>query len=342
MQVAANIVKDWCRRVALSVNPSKTNLIPFTRKRKIRTHPDIQLFCERLVLTKTVKYLGLIIDSKLDWGVHIETRVKKSCLIFGQCRKIIGKNWRLSPLNVKWLYTAIVRPFLTHGALVWWEKAQQVTVMKRLSHLQRLACLAMTGAMQTTPTAALEIITGLTPLDIFIESVARSDIHRLKVTKQLCYSYIDKGHTKLWTRMVAQEPLFLAPNDRGPLITFTSKNFNVIFPNREDWFDLQACPSTGDTVFYTDGSLQEGLAGAGIFSESSGLSISIPLGGLVSVFQAEVYAILVTAHYCLTNNSSKISSRLILECRKYLIELALNNVLKIIWVPGHSNISGNE
>jgi hypothetical protein len=39
MQVAADIVEDCCRKVALSVNSSETNLILFTSKRKIGSHP---------------------------------------------------------------------------------------------------------------------------------------------------------------------------------------------------------------------------------------------------------------------------------------------------------------
>jgi len=37
--------------------------------------------------------------------------------------------------------------------------------------IQRMACLNITGAMRTTPTAAMELITGLTPLDLYVKEV---------------------------------------------------------------------------------------------------------------------------------------------------------------------------
>jgi hypothetical protein len=39
------------------------------------------------------------------------------------------------------------------------------TVKKRLSRIQRLACLGITGVMRTTPTRAMEALTGLPPLE---------------------------------------------------------------------------------------------------------------------------------------------------------------------------------
>jgi hypothetical protein len=48
-----------------------------------------------------------------------------------------------------------------------------------LNKLQRLARLAITGAMRTTPTAALEVLLGLLPLHVIIEAEAQAAIYRL-------------------------------------------------------------------------------------------------------------------------------------------------------------------
>jgi len=52
-----------------------------------------------------------------------------------------------------------------------------------LSRVQRLACLAITGAIRTLPTAALEVITGLLPLDIHIKLVAMTTSYRINSLK---------------------------------------------------------------------------------------------------------------------------------------------------------------
>jgi hypothetical protein len=44
-------------------------------------------------------------------------------------------------------------------------------------------------------------------------------------------------------------------------------------------------------IFYTDGSLCEGRAGAGVFSNTLDIRESYALGSLATVFQTEIYVI---------------------------------------------------
>ncbi len=80
------------------------------------------------------------------------------------------------------------------------------------------------------------------------------------------------------------------------------------------------------------------------------------------VFQAETYAISTCVKHCLNENyrrksidicsdsqaalralsSVKFRSKLVLECRKLIMRLADANTVRLIWVPGHHDILGNE
>jgi hypothetical protein len=73
---------------------------------------------------------------------------------------MFGETWGLQPHVVYWIYTAVVRP-ITYGATVRWPRVRLKTSKAELGKLQRLACLGITGAMRTAPTAALEILLGL-------------------------------------------------------------------------------------------------------------------------------------------------------------------------------------
>jgi hypothetical protein len=85
---------------------------------------------------------------------------------------------------VHWLYTRVIRPSIFHGALVWWPKVMQTTTKIQLGRTQRMACLAITGAMKSTPTAAMEVLLDLTPLDLLIIVEARMAHYRLHILKQ--------------------------------------------------------------------------------------------------------------------------------------------------------------
>ncbi|KAG5674273.1 hypothetical protein PVAND_004253 [Polypedilum vanderplanki] len=361
MSDSLRIVKRFTERTGLSVNPSKVGLVLFTRKKKFVT-PVLKFEGKELLLSPSWKLLGLEFDSKLNWGLHIKNRIAKSCRILGQCRRAISRRWGLSPKCSLWLYEMIVLPVLTYGAVVWWEKSQQVMMIKSLTHLQRLALLSITGAMSTTPTAALEIITGLVPLNIRIEAIARAELFRLRCWQQFDINKGLVGHAKLWGRMVDENLLWMAPMDCMIPINASSQRYRVVLPTREDWQEGALIQLGAEVVLFTDGSLCEGLAGAGVYSAGLVLDLSFRLAHHITVFQAEVYAISAAVSYCLDGGlrncrivicvdsqaallslrSNIFQSKLVYECFELLQELSYENEVTLVWVPGHSNIIGNE
>jgi hypothetical protein len=54
------------------------------------------------------------------------------------------------------VYTSVVKPILTYAASLWWKEASQISVNWKTAHLQRLACVSITGSIHSTPTAALK------------------------------------------------------------------------------------------------------------------------------------------------------------------------------------------
>jgi hypothetical protein len=78
----------------------------------------------------------------------------------------------------------MVRPIITYAAMVWWPRMKYKTSQGKLSNLQRLACLGITGAMKIVPTAAIEVLLGLPPLHLKIEAKARVGIYRLSCNEQ--------------------------------------------------------------------------------------------------------------------------------------------------------------
>jgi hypothetical protein len=82
---------------------------------------------------------------------------------------------------VYWAGIEISPLVIAYGSLVWWPKVLQTTAQQKLTKIQRLACLGITGAMRTTPTAALEALLDLPPLHLYVEGQARLTAHRMRV-----------------------------------------------------------------------------------------------------------------------------------------------------------------
>lgn len=103
MSEALVLVNDFTYSTDLSVNPDKVGIVLFTKKRKFVV-PRLEFRGKELNLSSSWKVLGVTFDSKLNWSSHLESRVAKSCRIFGQCRRAIGRTWGLSPKGISWLY----------------------------------------------------------------------------------------------------------------------------------------------------------------------------------------------------------------------------------------------
>jgi len=107
-----------------------------------------------------MKYLGVIMDSRLNWREYVAVKVKKAYNLLWAYRMVFGVGWGLRPKVVHWLYVAIVRLALTFASLVWWPGCQSASAKKKVSKVQRLACLGIMGAIRITPTGAMEALTG--------------------------------------------------------------------------------------------------------------------------------------------------------------------------------------
>ena len=359
LQTVIDLVLEWSDMNELSINPNKTKMILFTRKTKIEglTIPKIKGIPIKLV--DHVNFLGAIFDAKMK-GIHnLEARIEKATVSLWQCRKAYGKNWGLSPKVMYWIYTTIIRPIILYGSFIWNHICDLKYVQQMLKKFQRLACLAITGAWKSTPTDALEAMLNLPPLHILIKSEAIKVLDRLAKTQD--YKHRLCNHTRIWVKASETEPSMTWPADKVKKTFKFDRNFEILIPSRDEWINRTLPPSNGITL-YTDGSVMNGSAGAGIHCAETNTDISLPLGKYSTIYLAEIRAIIEACHVisdkAIPNNiihicsdsesalktlsSHVFHSALAIECWDNINNLTNENLVKLIWVPAHSGIEGNE
>jgi ribonuclease HI len=360
MQRIFKLVEEWCAGTGLSVNPDKTGLVLFT-KRRITAFSEPRLFGKQLTRNKVVKYLGVIIDEKLTWREHIQERVNKAIKVFWRCRNAFGKNWGLKPSVLYWMYGAIVRPILCYGSMLWSHCAKIASVEKKLTKVQRLACLSVTGVMTSTPTAALEVLLSLSPIGLFVEEQARLTVARLYRNGHWEATGRSMGHAGILDDLVGEFREIKMPSDHMETVFCFDRNFKTVVPTRAEWVESR-CPVQGSVTVFTDGSKTDEGTGLGIYCEEQRIAVSAPLGISTTVFQSEITAISKSCRImtgralegervviCSDSESAikalsscKVSAKSVLRCRENLETLAESNLVTLVWVPGHSSIEGNE
>ena len=145
---------------------------------------------EKIDLTPSTKYLGVIIDEKLNWNDHITERIKKCRRLYFACKKAIGKKWGLTKDKIIWIYKTIILPILTYGSVVWGNTLTQTQITK-LEPLQNLVTNAVLGAIKSTPKYAQNILTNLLAIDSHIQMTS---LHRAMSLKS--EGHWEKHHTQ--------------------------------------------------------------------------------------------------------------------------------------------------
>jgi hypothetical protein len=223
------VVVKWAVKEGVNISPHKTNIVPFTNRRQIEDLGPLTLHSKELKMLGEVKYLGVILDSKLNWNQHLQKIIRKAHTTFAVLRCMCGKKWGLKPNMVHWLYTRVIRPSILQAVFVWWPKVEQKTTKIQLGRIHRTACLAITGSTKSAPTAAMKVLLNLTPLDLLIMAEARMALYRLHILKQPTVPKTVPGLLTIWKYV--GDPLLDMWSDYTVPVYRHSKIFSVII----DW-----------------------------------------------------------------------------------------------------------
>ncbi|XP_032688015.1 uncharacterized protein LOC116852108 [Odontomachus brunneus] len=150
--------------------------------------------------------------------------------------------------------------------------------------------------------------------------------------------------------------------DRIPRKHQLGKKFKVLIPTRDDWNKSKLLADPKVDLWFTDGSDANGRYGVGIYGLKRNHRESIPLGGLATVFQAEVMAILrcvetlavndnANQHFYICSDSraaihalakTTTESAVVWDCMQALARLGESNKITLVWIPGHQGFLGNK
>ena len=110
-------IKEWMNANKLSLNVTKTQYMVITGFKKMpNICNDILIDGTKIAMVHSVKFLGVIIDSRLTWSDHItyiKSKMSKSIGLLCKARKKLGKETLLT------LYHSFISPYLLYGIEIW-------------------------------------------------------------------------------------------------------------------------------------------------------------------------------------------------------------------------------
>ena len=132
-----------------------------------------------IIPSSSMTYLGVILDQKLNWCSHINTKVAKAIKWLAIIKPAINSIYGLSPARMLWIYKQILLPRITYGAIVW---GHSLTIEQQhtLRSLESMVFRYFAQIWRSTPTASLEVIMNLKPAHLEVLSTAIKTFIRIK------------------------------------------------------------------------------------------------------------------------------------------------------------------
>ena len=128
IQIAINNLEQWTKTKGMRFSVEKTVAIKF-EKRKKGEEPQLTLHGSRVQVRESTRYLGLIIDKRLNWKDHVDHLRAKCTSSVNLIKHVSHLSWGADRKTLQRLYTRLVQSKLDYGA-------SKSNVLKRLEPIQ--------------------------------------------------------------------------------------------------------------------------------------------------------------------------------------------------------------
>ena len=133
-------VNNWLSSNKLSLNVDKTNFVIFHPPQK-RNVTQIKLYINHKLIkqVQSLKYLGVYLDSNLNWKSQIQylsKKIKRSIRVLSKIRYYVNINILIQ------LYYSLIYPFLTYAITIWGNTYE--STLKQILILQKKAIRIIT------------------------------------------------------------------------------------------------------------------------------------------------------------------------------------------------------
>ena len=170
------LINDWALQWKMLFNPDLTKPakeVVFSKKIKKNNHPPILFNNTPIKNCSSEKHLGLTLDEKLDFKLHIQEKINKAMRGVGTIRKL---SFFLPRFSLVTIYKSFVRPHLDYGDVIY-DQPNNQSISDRIESVQYNSALAITGAIRGTSRVKLYNELGL------------ESLRDRRWARRLCYFY---------------------------------------------------------------------------------------------------------------------------------------------------------
>uniref|UniRef100_A0A1B6KTJ5 Uncharacterized protein n=1 Tax=Graphocephala atropunctata TaxID=36148 RepID=A0A1B6KTJ5_9HEMI len=356
MQIALNNISKEFQNLNLGLNPSKSLITIFSRKRSLlNLNRQFYLEGQPILVADKLRLLGIIIDNKLTFKQHIEQ-------LFLQCHKDLnilkmiacGRNGA-NPDFVLRVYKSLIRSKIDYCSFIYGHAPNYV--LSKLETIQNQALRIAIEAFKSTPTIGLQMECSVLPLNIRRQTLAERLIYKIMTCpthpayQSIIYLNMLTENNPYWRKK--RKPTYTQPVNLAQTINpidnqyenfsviqdFTlplgliifNLEFNILIndkvlgtnPNlivlQQEWYNMTNITYKNKVIIYTDGSKTAEGTGAAIYIPKQNIRQKYKLDENTSSYTAEMYAIFKAVHYSRSMKNKEIV--ICSDCQSVLITI---------------------
>jgi hypothetical protein len=139
MNLELRKISEWAHNNKLKFNEHKSKVMLMSR-RKRKEKKEIEIYLSNKILKQvySIKYLGIIFDSKITFRDHVsyvEEKCRKLIFTLLKSAKVI---WGLKHEALKTIYTGGILPLILYGAPLWKSALDNTCYKAKIIRIQRL------------------------------------------------------------------------------------------------------------------------------------------------------------------------------------------------------------
>lgn len=197
LEIAQNVIdsiKDWANTNKLCLSAHKTKIL--INKSPARVHfrdINIKIDNQKISITDSFKYLGLIIDRKLNFIQHINYVAQKAKSLILALRKKAHVTWDINiTKSMHTIYKCAIVPIVSYASEIWINRLSLSKVRRKILSIYGQASRLISRSYVTVSTDAAGIICGILPLDLHIHKTTCLQMLKKQQTAPFLDQIIDK------------------------------------------------------------------------------------------------------------------------------------------------------
>ncbi len=166
-----NGIRRWFATMSLELAEQKTEVLLIS-SRKIEEKLSLTIGECQITSQPQLKYLGVILDSRLKFKEHLENTTSKANKIYNSLSRMMANRGCVRSSR-RFLIAKAMRSVILYAAPIWIQALDTKSYAKPIITVHRLSAIRVISAFRTVSSDAAEVLASMVPIDIQGNEFAR-------------------------------------------------------------------------------------------------------------------------------------------------------------------------